>query len=137
MKKRSERPVMNAQVFMANEYVASSCGESESVYKFKCDAGGGQSGNVYRETNGVEGLQKSYGWNNGLIEPDTNLTSGLSSYHACGKTHEAPTDDDFLNGYFVPIGRGETVPVLIWTENNTNVHCTTNLDIESWEITRS
>ena len=137
MKKRYERPVMNAQTFVANEYVASSCGETGTVYKFKCDAGGGQSGNVYQETNGVEGLQKVYDLRNG-VEADKNLTFGLlSSYHACGKTHEAPTTDDFLKGYYDPIGEGKTVPVLIWTENGTNVHCTTNLDIENWETTRS
>ena len=46
------RPLTEVQKFEANEYVAA-CGDSGTTYKFKCDAGGGESGNVYLETNGV------------------------------------------------------------------------------------
>ena len=45
------RPRTEVQKFEANEYVAA-CHDWNTVYKFKCDAGGGASGNVYQDTNG-------------------------------------------------------------------------------------
>lgn len=46
MKRAYVRPTMVGERFVANEYVAA-CGDKEKVYKFKCDAGGGKSGEVY------------------------------------------------------------------------------------------
>lgn len=51
MKRAYVRPTMVGERFVANEYVAA-CGDKGTVYKFKCDAGGGKSGSVYLETNG-------------------------------------------------------------------------------------
>ena len=50
------RPQTVVQKFEANEYVAA-CGDSGTVYKFTCDAGGGKSGTVYLETNGRPGFR--------------------------------------------------------------------------------
>ena len=117
------------QRFVPNEYVAA-CGEENKVYKFKCDAGGGVNGAVYEDTN-----------NNGKLDfGDEELTSYLPAYHACGKTHEAPTDDEFIKGFYtkgVIVGYLNPTPVIIWTEGGTNVHCTTNLKMDSWETAKS
>lgn len=138
MKKAFEMPKIVVEQFVPNEYVAA-CGESGTTYLFTCDAGGGNSGDVYLETNGVEGLQTTAG---GHFEGlrwvwDYDADSYLSSYHACGITHEAENDTGaFLNGYYVE-GRNVT-PVIVWRgPNKDNTHCTTNLDINSWTTAKS
>ena len=123
------QPQTAVQQFVANEYV-SSCGDSGTTYLFTCDAGGGESGSVYLETNGKPGLQTGRGGD-----------SYLSGYYACGTTHEAKSTDAFLDGYYVIehlILPDEVTPVIVWRgPNNDNTHCTTNLDQDSWEIARS
>lgn len=130
------KPVLESETFVPQNYIAA-CGDSGTVYKFTCDAGGGVSGNVYLETNGKPGLQT--GWNG---------DRSLGGYHACGSTHEAESTDDFLDGYYVteryvgywPFGHTETVttPVIVWRgPYGDNTHCTTNLDMDSWETVKS
>lgn len=131
MKRAYVRPTMVGERFVANEYVAA-CGDTEyGKYKFTCDAGGGVSGDVYRESNGKPGFQKSYG----LF--GYRGDEWLGGYHACGTTHEANTTDDFQNGYYIP-GGGDAVEVIIWRgKRGDNIHCTTNLNRDSWETTKS
>ena len=131
------KPMMESEVFAANEYIAA-CGESGVTYKFECNAGGGASGNVYVESNGVEGLQTIGkwvgGWNGHWQPADTSL----GGYHACGTTHEAESDDEFLNGYYVPYWSDNVTEVIIWRgPYNNNVHCTTELNKENWETAKS
>lgn len=127
--KKWSRPVTMVQKFEANEYVAA-CGDSGTTYLFTCDAGGGKSGTVYLETNGREGLQTGWGGDR-----------YLSGYHACGTTHEADSDDEFLDGYYVTTGwwgQEEVTKVIVWRgPDNDNTHCTTNLDQDSWETAKS
>lgn len=128
--KSYKKPVLNVERFTANEFVAA-CHDINKVYKFKCDAGGGKSGTVYLETNGVPGLQ---------TEPSITgwywSDRWLGGYHACGTTHEAKTTDDFLDGYYVTDSK--TTPVIVWRgPRGNNTHCTENLDIDSWETDRS
>ena len=132
------KPMMESEVFAANEYIAA-CG-SGTTYLFTCDAGGGRSGNVYLETNGRPGLQTGWGGD-----------QYLSGYHACGTQHEADSDDDFLQGYYVTeqwvpgSGGGDwghmettTTDVIVWRgPNNNNTHCTTELDMSKWETAKS
>lgn len=130
MKGTWEAPRIMVQEFEANEYVAA-CGDSGKVYKFKCDAGSGAPGSVYLETNGQEGLQTG-------SEGDEYL----STYHACGTEHEADAANGFLNGYYVTkdwwTGETTVTPVIVWRgPNNDNTHCTTNLNISSWETAKS
>ena len=129
MKRKYERPWMVGEEFSPNEFIAA-CGDSNTVYRFKCDAGGGVVGDVYLETNGKEGLQTGRGGDR-----------YLSGYHACGTTHEAQTTDDFLNGYYVTESRKEGPvirPVIVWRgPKNDNTHCTENLDMSTWETTKS
>lgn len=126
MKRKYERPWMVGEEFSPNEFIAA-CGDSNTVYKFKCDAGGGVVGDVYLETNDQKGLQTGRGGDR-----------YLSGYKACGTTHEAQTTDDFLDGYYVT-GRGRNVtPVIVWRgPKNDNTHCTENLDMSTWETTKS
>lgn len=134
--KSYKKPVLNVERFTANEFVAA-CGDSGVTYLFTCDAGGGKSGTVYLETNGSDGLQTGWGGD-----------QSLGGYHACGTEHEADSDDEFLNGYYVtkeyvgfwPFGHYETTTtdVIVWRgPYNNNVHCTTNLDKNSWETAKS
>lgn len=131
MKRAYVRPTMVGERFVANEYVAA-CGDTEyGKYKFTCDAGGGVSGDVYIESNGKPGFQKGFGIFG--IGGDERL----GGYHACGTTHEANTTDDFLEGYYIPDG-GNAVDVIIWRgKRGDNIHCTTNLNRDSWETTKS
>lgn len=122
-------PLTEVQKFEANEYVAA-CHDWNTVYKFTCDAGGGRSGNVYLETNGRPGLQTGWGGD-----------AFLSGYHACGITHEADTDDEFLDGYYVTSdfwGGPHVTQVIVWRgPHNDNTHCTTNLNKDEWETAKS
>ena len=131
-----KRPLTEVQKFEANEYVAA-CGDSGTTYLFTCDAGGGESGNVYVESNGVDGLQtRATGswWGGNYVPADTSL----GGYHACGTSHEADSDDDFLNGYYVPYWSDDVTKVIIWRgPHNNNVHCTTNLNKDDWETAKS
>lgn len=133
MKKVWSRPLTVVQNFEANEYVAA-CGASGTVYKFTCNAGGGVSGAVYVETNNEPGWQEPkysqiFPW------PQISGDTFRSFYSACGATHEAESDSGFLDGYYVV--DGNATPVIIWTDNDTNTHCTTQLDKTKWETAKS
>ena len=131
--KSYKKPVLNVERFTANEFVAA-CGDSGVTYLFTCDAGGGDSGRVYVESNGVKGLQTHGEWVGGWGGHWQSADDSLGGYHACGTTHEADSDDEFLNGYYVPYESGNTIDVIIWRgPHNNNVHCTTNLNKDEWE----
>lgn len=130
------KPILDSETFVPQNYIAA-CGDSGTIYKFKCDAGGGEPGSVYLETTGDSELQ-------------TGLWGGdwyLGGYHACGTTHEAESTDDFLDGYYVTEewvggrhGHYETkvTPVIVWRgPRGNNIHCTTNLNMDSWETVKS
>lgn len=123
------KPMMESEVFAANEYIAA-CGDSGVVYNFECNAGGGTPGTVYEDSN-HDGR-----WD--LIN-DTPLTGYiLPTYHACGETHQAPTDDEFIEGFYLPNSNPfDPQKVIIWTDGGTNIHCTTNLEMDQWETAKS
>lgn len=123
------RPLTEVQKFEANEYVAA-CGDENKVYLFTCDAGwtGLTGSTVY--TNGPDGIAET--------DDDINL----GGYHKCRETHEASTTDDFIKGYLrknalgIPVGPRQDV--IIWRgENGDNVHCTKNLNMNSWVTQKS
>lgn len=132
-----KQPLAVVQKFVPNEYVAT-CGDSGTTYLFKCDAGDGVSGDVYVESNGVEGLQTRGEWVGGWDGHWQEADRSLGGYHACGTTHEADSDNEFLNGYYVPYWSGNVTNVIIWRgPYNNNVHCTTNLNKDEWETAKS
>ena len=95
---------------------------------FLVDSGGGN-GTVYLDSN-----------HNGEWDFISDEMLTLAGYSACGATHEAPTTDDFEEGFFIT---GVFPPynvqkVIVWRgENGDNVHCTTNLDMTSWPTAKS
>ena len=128
-----EKPIAVVDQFVANSFV-STCGDENTVYNFECNAGE---------------RRRHY---DVFTDNGTNLTKGVSRYyHPCKETHQANTSDDFITGYMVsndgndrlsywtPFGRKEypTTKVIIWTNNGTNVHCTTNLDMKTWTTAKS
>lgn len=125
MKRNWVKPLAVVQQFVPNEYVAA-CGDENKVYKFVCDAGDGRYGGLYDKD-----------WK--------RISSGSYSYHACGETHDATTQDDFIEGFFDPDTdhrNGNELSVYIWLEKNRhgsviNKHATTDLDIDSWETAKS
>ena len=131
MKRAYVRPTMVGERFVANEYVAA-CGDTEyGKYKFVCDAGDVSAKyNVYYK----KGNRKVYIANNDIFSG-----AQFGYYHPCNTTHEADTKDEFTEGFIddQSTWKDEAIPVIIWTENGTNVHCTTNLDRDSWETTKS
>lgn len=131
--KTYKKPVLNVEHFVPNEFVAA-CGDSGTVYKFECNAG--DKGlrdypyKIYKESNGTDGLQTS----------GRNRDEYLGTYHACGTTHEAESDSGFYKGYMVDTRYDhDSTPtdVIIWTNHDTNIHCTTLLDINKWETSKS
>ncbi len=122
------QPQTVVQQFVANEAV-SACGDENKVYKFTCEAGGGGNGTVYLDSD------HDGEWN---LLYDEILT--LAGYHACGKTHEAPTTDDFQEGFFITgvVPPYNVQKVIVWRgENGDNVHCTTNLNMTTWPTAKS
>lgn len=122
-----ERPMVVVDTFAANEFV-STCGDQNKEYLFTCDAGGGESGSVYLETNGRPGFQAGF------------LGLGgdryLGGYHACGTTYTAKTIDEFQEGYYIRYGK--VTNVIVWRgEKGDNTHCTTNLDKNEWTTVKS
>lgn len=132
MKKRWEEPRILVQKFMPNEYVAA-CGDSGVVYNFECNAGSRwDSYNVYYDDG--RPLASSNG--------DEEWYAQFSGYHPCGATHEAESNSGFYDGYMYLQNRrgnnsGNPIDVVIWTDNGTDVHCTTNLDMDEWTTAKS
>lgn len=132
--------MLKSDAFVPQSYVAA-CGDSGTDYYFTCDAGGGDSGYVWLETNGVPGLQEYPKW----VQTGTSIKDGywaeadqsLGGYHACREKHTASTLDEFPLGYYRAYGSSTAINVRVWTEGGTDVHCTENLDISSWQTAKS
>lgn len=130
--KSYKKPVLNVERFTPNEFVAA-CGDSGVVYNFECNAGNKRdSYNVYFE----DGTPYASSNNN------EEWYAKFTGYHPCGATHEAESDSGFYKGYMYEQNwrgnnTGDRINVVIWTDRGTNVHCTTNLDQDSWEIAKS
>lgn len=123
------KPVLESETFVPQNYIAA-CGVLNKVYLFTCDAGwtGISGSTVY--TNGLDGI------------PGTRDDEKLGSYGKCGATHEAKTTDEFIHGYLrknvLGLPAGEKQDVIIWRgDDSNNIHCTKNLDINSWTTIKS
>lgn len=124
------RPQTVVQKFEANEYIAA-CGDTNNEYIFKCDAMGGVTGTVFYSDGDDE------------FEPFSGDRWMGAGYHACGEEHVTQTGDEFIEGWYVTgwdgITGGDWVEkVIIWRgPDGDNIHCTTNLDKNSWETAKS
>ena len=142
MRRRYERPSAYIEEFTPNEYVAA-CGDSGTVYKFKCTAGGGADGDLTNATGTVNYTDNGF--------HDELGTKRYGSYHACNAEHSASSSDTFVRGRYYPNGgndqlRGRYQEVYIWFEpisrdwwgrKGYDIHATTNLDMKTWETAKS
>ncbi len=122
-----ERPRTLVQEFEPN--VCETTCSSGTVYKFECNAG------------------DSWGQYDIVLDNGTNLTKDrkkIRYYHPCGITHESPTSDVYYTGrlYYSDgddsyIPYSTSIPVIVWTDGGTDVHCTTSLNKEDWEVAKS
>lgn len=142
MNKVWQEPQVMVQPFVANEYVAA-CGDGHVTYNFTCDAGLDENGNPI--THDID-----YPWPIGTVstkqiwrvftDSGRELTSVERLYGPCGATHEADSQDEFLPGYMDDYytKENENIKVIIWTGPfRMNVHCTTNLDMNTWTTAKS
>ena len=128
MKTCYEKPVVSFEEFTANEYVAA-CGDSNYEYLFECNANSdgwlGKGGSVYEDTN------KNGEW-------DRGSDKRLGSYSPCGEKHKTQDGAKFLDGFLVSNLGTNVKKVKIWRgEDEKNIHCTTNLNMDSWETAKS
>ena len=128
------KPVLESETFVPQNYIAA-CGDTEyGNYLFECNAGDLHLSRYPYEV--FTGTPKT-DWQ-GNLKP--NYWNYLGDYHACGKKHEAPTTSSFIDGYMDDTRTPEfdNIKVIIWRgKNNDDIHCTTNLDRNSWEIAKS
>ena len=130
--KSYKKPVLNVERFTPNEFVAA-CGDSGVVYNFECNAGSRRNSyNVYYDDG--RPLASSNGYDEWYAQ--------FTGYHPCGATHEAESNSGFYDGYMYLQDRwgdnsGSPIDVVIWTDRGTDVHCTTNLDMDKWETAKS
>ena len=129
MKKTWEEPKIMVQKFVANEYVAA-CGASGTVYNFVCDAGEKDTKYAVKDANGKVATISGY-----------YMDGKNDWYKPCGETHQAESDSGFLTGFHLDDPKtkyvDERIGVIIWTQNNTDVHCTTKLDMSKWTTAKS
>lgn len=129
MKKIWIKPMATVEEFAANEYVAA-CGDKNTVYKFVCDAPGGILCYYPESDDNIDGNYTGRG--------DAELV-GLS-YTPCDKKHDAPTSDEYYDGYVRSLfGKSD---VIVWVERDesgeiVNGHATKQLDMEKWETAKS
>ena len=132
------RPVTEVQKFEANEYVAV-CGDSGTTYYFECNAG-----EPYRYWQ--PGIFGGGHWvtDDHPYRVVANNGESWSNYGPCEATHVAESSSEFLHGYIdnMHTRENENIPVVIWKEyvggwQKWNIHCTTNLDQDSWETAKS
>ena len=129
MKKAYVKPSMESEIFVPNAY-CSNCGGTEyGNYLFECNAGSKWTDYAIKNADGHVAYINGHrfdGWN--------------WYYSPCGETHEAPRKDEFLYGYHLddPTTRkDENISVIIWTDRGRNVHCTSNLEQDSWQTDKS
>ena len=129
MKKTWEEPRILVQKFMPNEYVAA-CGASGVVYNFECNAGEKDKKYAVKDANGNVATISGY-----------YMDGKNDWYKPCGETHQAESDSGFLTGFHLDDPKtkyvDERIGVIIWTQNNTDVHCTTQLDMNQWTTAKS
>lgn len=131
-KRNYSAPKLEIELFTANHYIAACSDKTGGVtYKFECNAGESyKQYAIHDASHNVATISGSYmdGGHRGFY------------YHPCNQTHEASTDETFLTGYHLDDSRtneDENISVIIWTDNNTDVHCTTNLNQSTWEKNHS
>lgn len=132
------KPRAEVEQFMANEYVAA-CGDEHRKYKFLCDA---PAGTLYMYDNLSARNDPPAKWpTNKFWGYEYTAADELGSYHPCGKTHEAPTKGQYYWGFVDYDDDGmhdSDETVIVWRgESGWNGHATAQLDMDSWQTSKS
>ena len=126
-KKNWVRPQATVEKFVANEYVAA-CGDNNVVYVFECNAGVKYHHYAIKDANGNVATIAGR-----LMNGNDDVNKRGTYYSPCWKDHQAPTNSSFISGYYLDDtstkNYNEKIPVVIWTENNSNVHCTPKINM--------
>ena len=151
-KKIYEKPSMQVEAFVAANYCAGACGDSGTTYyDFQCDAP--VNGNYQGRTGRFDYV---YWWSDSNFNPLNPNTKDkkledyigrtayeLGGYHPCGTSHPVSTTSTFYYG-FVDRNDNERYDAgegcVIWRGDNPwnpNIHCTSALEHEDWEILKS
>lgn len=124
------RPMVVVDAFVANEFV-SACGDKGTIYKFKCDAPRGPLYYYPKSDDKIDGVHNPY---------DSAEFISLF-YHPSGADHKAPKTDGFYDGfvdYNLNRKQDSGEGVIVWRgQSGRNGHATTNLNMNSWETTKS
>lgn len=130
------RPLTEVQKFEANEYVAA-CGDSGVEYYFECNAPRGTLYYYPNRDSAVDGVHMDMG------------REWLGRYKPCEDKHVTSAINDFYDGFvdYNENGRQDSGEgVIVWLEMGWSIfggsyiddyHATKNLDMDSWETTRS
>lgn len=129
-KKEWVRPRAVVEEFIPNEYIAA-CGDSNTVYKFKCTAPGGPLYIFPNNDGNIDGIHDAN---------DRKELLGIA-YHPCDETHEASTIDAFYDGFVDYNWNGrcnEGEEVVVWRgPNGNNGHAMKQLDWSTVETAKS
>lgn len=135
-KKAYVKPSLESETFVPQTYIAA-CGDTNNEYIFQCNAMGGITGTVFSDDGDGE-FDPTIPF---IHQGDKFMGTG---YHACGEEHVTQVGDDFISGWYITgwdaaTGEGEFVTkVIIWRgADGKNIHCTTNLDKNTWETAKS
>lgn len=128
------KPSLESEAFVPNTYVAA-CGDSGVTYYFECNAGEPYTYYV----NGPWGIKIPVTDDHPYKVTTVGGQVLSRNYGPCNVKHTAPSESGFLHGFIdnTHTEKDEHIPVIIWTEWGTNVHCTENLDMDSWETAKS
>lgn len=101
--KKYVKPTMNGEMFVSNEYVS-------ACWIISCNA---PSGTLWRETNGLDGLQTSYTLVGGkYIGKDQNIGSFGPNPSKIHRVNDNGYDGGIFSGYIV--NKSGTIPVTGW-----------------------
>lgn len=128
------QPRTAVQQFVANEYVASSCGDSGVTYLFECNAPRGTLYYYPRSDGKIDGVYNG-----------TGRSDKLGGYKPCQDKHSAPDTGDFYDGFVDYNGnrrQDEGEGVIVWLERGWfgdiwDYHATNKLNMDEWETDRS
>lgn len=138
MKREYVRPTAVIDNFAADVFCTNSvCGTENVVYNFVCDAG--EKNHKYAVLDANNNVQTISGmYLDGGVGTDWFHTTYY--FHPCKETHQASSDSGFITGLHlddISTPGDDNISVVVWTENNTDVHCTTALDMNKWTTAKS
>lgn len=145
MKNEYVKPEMVIEKYMAEHNVAEDCSKKpggRTVY-FVCDAG--ESNKHYAVKNASGTVQTISGY---YLNGNNSAWSYGTNYHPCGDTHtfqlngnqQLSDRKDIITGMHLDdpdTRKDENIAVTIWTNNDTNVHCTTIINPQEWDTSKS